>query len=95
MTWIDKRGAVDVSEPASQLYAGDTAPAIELNGLLGPGTHRLALRSFHQGEPFYSFCHATLSPVPEAADPRARRLVFMNEVEADRSRLTFTVNLPG
>mgnify|MGYP000988283419 CR=1 FL=1 len=95
VTWIDKRGAVDVSEPASQLYAGDTAPAIELNGLLGPGTHRLALRSFHQGEPFYSFCHATLSPVPEAADPRARRLVFMNEVEADRSRLTFTVNLPG
>jgi|GEM_PF-814203 len=93
VTWIDRRGAVDASEPSEQLFAGDTAQAIDLNALLSPGTHRLAIRSCHHGEPFYSFCYATLSPSPDVDNPRARRLAFMNEVETDRSCLTFTVHL--
>lgn len=91
LTWIDRRGAVEASVLSAQLFAGDTAPAINLNEWLSPGTHRLALRSHHHGVPFYSFCYATLSPSADCDDPRARRIEFFNDLEPDRSCLTFSV----
>ncbi len=93
VTWIDRRGAVATSDPAQRLDAGDTAPAINLATLLGAGRHRLALRSFHYDEPFYSFCYATLAPDAIATGPEALRIAFHSELEPDRSRLTFTVEI--
>ena len=92
--WIDRRGAVAASEKSEQLFAGDTSPAINLSAWLLPGKHRLALRSHHLGAPFYSFCYAMLSPSADLDDPLVRRIAFLNDLEPDRSYLTFSVSLP-
>lgn len=93
VVWIDRRGAVDSAAAATQIFAGQSSPPIDLGAWLTPGFHRLALRSLHLGEPFYSFCHAVLSPSEDPQHPQARKLAFLNEVESDRSSLTFKVRL--
>jgi hypothetical protein len=94
IAWIDKRGAVREPSPEAQLAAGDCSPPVELAGLLPPGVRRLAVRSLHLGEEFYSFCQVTLSPTSDPDDRRAYRLEFFNDLEPNRARITFLCRLP-
>ncbi|MDD4097485.1 MAG: hypothetical protein PHC30_01820 [Lentisphaeria bacterium] len=89
---VGKSGVVASAEAAAadQLFVGDVTAPMALHELLGPGRHRLGLRSLHLGEPFYSFVSLVLSP---SADPSADghyQLEFYNAVEPDRSMLTWT-----
>ena len=64
----------------------------DLEKLAGKGRHHLAVRSFHQpdGEPFYSFIKVKLL---EKKLQKEDELLFRNELEPDRSCLTFDVTI--
>ena len=68
---------------------------IQLREIVGPGEHKLLLRSLHRGEqfyvnsPFYSF--VILEFAREAGKPEYR-IEFMNELESERSELHFNLN---
>ena len=62
---------------------------LSLHLFLSPGKHQLAIRSWHQGEPFYSWIVARL----ENEKQEVREFFFRNELEADRSCLHFPAEL--
>lgn len=90
---VGKSGAVASAEAAAadQLFVGDRTAPIALHELLGPGRHRLGLRTVHLGEPFYSFVSVILSPRPDPSAAGNYQLEFYNAVEPDRSLLTWTM----
>ncbi|MGN0870057.1 MAG: hypothetical protein ACI4UV_02615 [Victivallales bacterium] len=70
-----------------QLLPGDISPALPLHALLPPGKYRLGIRSIHQGEPFYSLISVQLKNSDH--DTCWRQLDFYNDLEPDRSLLTW------
>ena len=68
---------------------------IPLRGVVGPGEHKLVLRSLHRGDlyyvnsPFYSF---VVLDVTNKQNGPGSRIEFMNELESERSELHFTLN---
>ncbi len=87
IVWIGKFGASVEAKKEAQLFPGDSTPPVELNSLLKPGRHRLAVRSMHGGDLFYSFIYVDLAPTAMAGDPQAYRLEFFNDIEVDRSMI--------
>lgn len=72
------------------LWPGHETPWIALHELLPRGVTLVELRADHFGEDFYSFVIAELS---DESKKDIRTLKFMNELESDRSRLTFKIHL--
>ena len=68
---------------------------IPLREIVGPGEHKLLLRSLHRGDlyyvnsPFYSFVFLEVARTPDRPD---YCIEFMNELEPDRSELHFRLN---
>jgi len=79
-------------EKKDYIWPGVTTPWIALHDILLPGRHSLALRTIHHGEPFYSFVEAELTTNP-SVPKEAWRIRFANELDLDRSRLSFDVEL--
>ena len=83
------------TEPPEQkdfVMAGDESVWIPLRAVLGQGKKHLAIRSMHRGDkyyvnlPFYSFIEVDVAGTPGASE---YRLLFLNELEDDRSYLHF------
>ncbi len=74
-------------QDGKSLFSGDTSVPIELNKLLAPGKHHLAIYATHCGEVFYSFFSATLAN----GKGESYEIVFRNELEPDRAFLHFDV----
>lgn len=93
LCWIGHDGVLkeEPEEGGKRLHSGETAHPIALHEFLPKGTHRLGIRSYHLGEPFYSFITATLSSGADGKD--GYQLVFRNELEKDRAFLTWTTVL--
>ena len=77
-------------EGESLLWPGHETPWIPLHGLLPKGRTRAELRVSHYGEDFYSFAAAECAAEP---DGPIRRMEYMGELDKDRARLTFDVEL--
>ncbi len=75
-----------VKSNSTMLLPGDTSPPVALHELkgIGPGC-RLGIRSMHFGAPFYSLIDLLLSRDGKTY----RSLHFLNEVENDRSMITW------
>jgi hypothetical protein len=71
---------------SNRLMPGDTSPPVALHELLPPGRHRLAVRTIHMREPFYSFITLKLFFSP---DGPAECIEFCNELEPDRAYLNW------
>lgn len=71
-----------------RLMPGDASKEIDLVKLLGKGTHKLAVKSFYQGLPFYNFVTVRLY-----CDDGYRELEFRNQLETDRSQITFEITI--
>ncbi len=93
VAWIGKSGVLPAPREEDLLFVGDRSPPVALHELLKPGRYRLAVRSWHGTAPFYSFVSADLSPTDRPDDPQAYRLEFFNELEPDRSRITWETDL--
>lgn len=65
-----------------------TTAAIDLAVLLGKGHHKLAVKSFYKGEPFYNFITVKLT-----TDTEELSLEFRNQIETDRSEINFELDL--
>ena len=91
--YVSAKGLVaEKPDKADYLWPGVSTPWIALHEVLPPGRHELALCTLHHGEPFYSFVKGEFTADPGAvADVAAFR--FANELDDDRSRLTFAVDL--
>ena len=85
-------------EPPEQkdfVMAGEESVWIPLKSLLGKGKKHLAIRSMHRGDryyvnlPFYSFIEVEVARTPGKAE---YRLLFLNELEDDRSYLHFDLD---
>jgi hypothetical protein len=79
-------------ERSDYLWPGVTTPWIALHDLLPAGRHDLALNTLHYGEPFYSFVRAEFTCDPDSGADRFS-IRFANELDSDRSRLTFSIHL--
>ena len=73
---------------APRILSGMTTPAIDLAALLGKGHHKLAVKSFYNGEPFYNFITVKLT-----TDTEELSLEFRNQLETDRSEINFELDL--
>jgi len=91
--YVSARGLVQAKpEKTDYLWPGTTTPWIALHELLPAGRHELAVYTVHHGEPFYSFVRAEFTSDPAAGSDRYT-IRFANELDSDRSRLTFAVHL--
>ena len=79
-------------ERADYLWPGVKTPWIALHDLLPAGRHDLAVYTLHYGEPFYSFVRADFTTDP-ATEADRFTIRFANELDSDRSRLSFAVHL--
>ena len=80
-------------EKFSRIFALDKDSGwVDIETLTGKGKHRLGVRSFYvpDGEPFYSFVKVLLK---EEEKNLEYELLFRNELEDDRSCLTFDVTI--
>ena len=87
--FLGRRALTSAPEDDYIRLAGEKSARLALLPLLGTGFHRLAIRSRHQGEPFYSWITATL----DNGGSEHFRILFRNELETDRSCLHFSVFL--
>ena len=71
-----------------RIMPGCTTPAVDLAALLGKGKHKLAVKSFYCGEPFYNFIAVKL-----LTDTGEVTLEFRNQLEPDRSEINFELEL--
>lgn len=92
--WIGKNG-FSKTEPKSENYVwpGHISDWVDLGKLLPKGKHHIGLKSIQNGDPFYSFITATLSPRKDASDKNAYLIRFFNELEPDRAYLRFKIEL--
>ena len=74
----------DVPEE-ERLRPGESSEEIRLDGLLPPGTHRLAVLSRHFGQPFYSL----ITLLFRSGADGERAMEFCNDLEPDRSCITW------
>ncbi len=82
--WIGKAGLLpEMPERAGSLGNGDASPWMEITGVARP---RLGLCTYHHGEPSYSNVRVELSDIP-AITPATRTILFVNELEPNRSML--------
>lgn len=94
--WISKDGLVAEIPPVDKyIWPGHESPWVNLHDILPSGKHRLGIRSWHLGEPFYSFVSVVISPGADREMLGAYTLDFKNEIEPDRSCITFSVELKG
>ena len=90
LRWITRHGLADVQpDRPDYIWPGHASPWIPLRPL-APAGARLAVRSIHLGEPFYSFIDVTLSPTA-SCDSAAYTLTFYNELEPQREVLHWRV----
>lgn len=91
--YIGKNGFTKVlPEGADILWPGKETPVISLPELLPRGRSRVELKAVHLGEPFYSFAEAVISSDMDGR-LNTRELAYMSELDSDRSRLTFDVDI--
>ncbi len=91
--FVGKNGFTKVRpEGATILWPGKETPLIPLAEILPRGKSLVELRVNHLGEDFYSFIEATLYEDREGR-MNPREIVYMSELDADRARLTFAVDL--
>lgn len=82
----------EAPEQKDFVMAGEESCWIPLKAVLGQGKKHLAIRSMHRGDkyyvnlPFYSFIEVEVARTPGKAE---YRLMFLNELEDDRSYLHF------
>lgn len=90
--YISKKGFT-TEEPAVEysLWPTDQTDWIPLHSLLGIGKYFIELQAYFQGSPSYMHCHALLSETCDA--DTARDLQYYGELDEDRSRLSFSVEL--
>lgn len=94
--YITKNG-IQQQKPVEDewLWAGDTSPWLELNNLFSQqGDIQVAVKSFCLGVGgcyFHSFVEVLLAEEP--SEEAAEKIVFVNEIEPDRSALTFKIRL--
>lgn len=81
----------DEPKPEDYIWPHQPGPWLPLHKIFPPGEHRLAIRTLHYKQPFYSFIWVRLASQPDGKD--LRTLDFVNELELDRSMLKFTINL--
>ena len=87
--WIDRNGVNYEHSEKENLFAGDTSPVIDLAQFDLHGKQKMALRSTHYGEPFYSFCYLDFSPTADFNENEFYRIEFLNDLEPDRAFLKF------
>ena len=73
---------------APRILPGTTTAPVDLAALLGKGRHRLAVKSFYRHEPFYNFVMVKLT-----TDQGERTLEFRNQLETDRSEITWELTV--
>ena len=80
---------------AEWLWAGDVSPWFELNSLFEQsGRIQVAVKSYCHGVGgcyFHSFVEVLLAGEP--SEENAEKIIFVNEIEPDRSALTFNIQL--
>ena len=79
-----KPGTLD----APRILSGMTTQTVDLSALLGKGHHKVAIKSYYKGEPFYNFITVKLT-----TDSGEYSLEFRNQLEADRSEINFELTL--
>jgi hypothetical protein len=71
-----------------RIMPGESSVEIDLAELLGKGTYKLAVKSFYLGLPFYNFITVRLT-----TDAGKSELEFRNQLEIDRSQITFEITI--
>lgn len=87
--WIGKERFITdgKQEKEDQLWRGENSIPIPLHHHLKPGLYRLAVRTWHGDEPFYSFIEVTLAPTPDMKN--GYKLKFYSDIEPDRAYLNW------
>jgi hypothetical protein len=92
--WIGRNGFSKTEpKPEDYVWPGHVSDWIDLRKILPKGKHHIGLKSIQNGDPFYSFITATLSPSKDASDKKAYLIRFFNELEPDRAYLRFKIEL--
>lgn len=91
--YICRNSSLSEKAPTNEaiLRMGDFSSWIALHEILPPGEHDLEIKTTHAGEDFYSFVTAELSNGTPGDNTRILR--FANELDNDRSRLTFKIKI--
>lgn len=90
--YVSKKGFTKEEPPVSEsMWPTDDTGWIPLHELLGKGRYRMELQAFFDGSPSSMHCHALLSENRD--EEGARDLTYYGEIDEDRSRLTFDIEL--
>lgn len=76
------------SKNAMRILPGTITAPVDLAALLGKGHHCVAVKSFYRHQPFYNFVMVKL-----ITDSGEHTLEFRNQLESDRSQITFELEI--